>query len=176
MSEVIRDTVVTAAIFGFFASSWFGWAQERPPSGWRAWLVAGSVVGLLVAFVGGVLAWSFWDSGTMFDRETSIAFGWIVLAEVVIAGSGVWFLNRRGRGQLASPWVAFVVGAHFVPLAGLIEMPLLYVVAGALMVVAPLSVLVARKLDVAMSAVTGVAAGSTLLLFALVSLVFAPYP
>lgn len=176
MSEMIRDTLVTAAIFGFFASAWFGWAQEKPPAGWRAWLTVGSVLGLIVAAVSGILAWVNWGSATMFDRDTSIVFGWIVLAEVAIAGLGVWILSRRDRGELASPWVAFVVGAHFLPLAGLIEMPLLYVVAGALMVLAPLSVLIARKLDIAVSAVAGVAAGSTLLLFALISLTFAPYP
>ena len=37
----IRDAAMTAVVFGFFASSWFGWAQEAPPASWRRWLGAG---------------------------------------------------------------------------------------------------------------------------------------
>lgn len=34
-AEFLRDAAATAAIFGFFASAWFGWAQrrDRPPRG-----------------------------------------------------------------------------------------------------------------------------------------------
>jgi hypothetical protein len=28
-----HDAAMTTLILGFFASSWFGWAQERPPAG-----------------------------------------------------------------------------------------------------------------------------------------------
>ena len=34
---------IPSVVFGFFATTWFGWAQERPPRGWRKLLVAGSV-------------------------------------------------------------------------------------------------------------------------------------
>lgn len=56
-AEFIRDAAATAAIFGFFASSWFGWAQENPPAAWRHWLIAGAILALLVAIGGGVLTW-----------------------------------------------------------------------------------------------------------------------
>jgi hypothetical protein len=32
---------MTALILGFFASSWFGWAQENPPEASRPFLIAG---------------------------------------------------------------------------------------------------------------------------------------
>jgi hypothetical protein len=38
-----RDSAMTALILGFFASCWFGWAQERPPASWRGPLIAGAV-------------------------------------------------------------------------------------------------------------------------------------
>jgi len=34
MDMPLRDAAMTALILGFFASSWFGWAQERPPAAW----------------------------------------------------------------------------------------------------------------------------------------------
>jgi hypothetical protein len=43
-AEHLRDTAATAAVFGFFASSWFGWAQEAPPRAWRKPLIVGAVV------------------------------------------------------------------------------------------------------------------------------------
>jgi uncharacterized membrane protein len=48
-AEFLRDAAATAAVFGFFAASWFGWAQEAPPRSWRRALVAGSAVSLLTA-------------------------------------------------------------------------------------------------------------------------------
>lgn len=56
-SEYLRDSAMSALILGFFASTWFGWAQERPPASWRLPLVGGAVVSLLVALAGGGLAW-----------------------------------------------------------------------------------------------------------------------
>jgi hypothetical protein len=31
-SRFVRDAAAIAAIFGFFGSAWFGWAQENPRS------------------------------------------------------------------------------------------------------------------------------------------------
>lgn len=170
MAEFIRDAAMTAAIFGFFASAWFGWAQEDPPRTWKAWLVSGSLGGLMVAILGGLVAWQNWDTGTVFDRTTSISFGIVVAIEVVIAALGSWILIRRRHADLVGPWVAFVVGAHFIPLAVLLQYPLFYVVAIALMVGSPIAVLVARRSSITVSAVNGVVAGSILLTAALVSL------
>jgi hypothetical protein len=52
--QSLRDSAMTALILEFFASSWFGWAQEHPPEGWRWPLAAGSVASLAVAAIGGI--------------------------------------------------------------------------------------------------------------------------
>lgn len=172
MTEFARDAAVTAAIFGFFAAGWFGWAQDDPPPGWRRWLTAGSVVSMLVAIAGGILAWSNWSSETAFDRGTSIAFGIIVVIEVLLSAIGAVVLTRRGRGDLVAPWIALIVGIHFFPLAPLMEFPLLYVTAAAVTVGALVAVPVARARDAAPSAYTGLFAGSALLATAIVCVVF----
>ena len=63
-----RDAAMTALILGFFAPAWFGWAQEKPPDGWSAWLVTGSVVRLAIALVGGILAWHHWSGGSVLSE------------------------------------------------------------------------------------------------------------
>jgi hypothetical protein len=49
----VRDAAATAAVFGFFASGWFGWAQDEPPKAWgRALIgVAAGLVTLTAALV-----------------------------------------------------------------------------------------------------------------------------
>ena len=86
-SEFVRDNAATAAVFGFFASAWFGWAQEKPPTSWRNALAAGSIVSLLIAVAGGILAWRHWEDGTVFDEDTSRAFGVVVGIEFALAGA-----------------------------------------------------------------------------------------
>lgn len=170
MSDLIRDAAATSVVFGFFASSWFGWAQERPPRRWRPGLVAGAVVSLLVTAFGAYQLWENWNTATALDRTTSILFGVVVATQVIMIGVGSLVLSRRGRAELISALVALVVGVHFIPLAFLLDDPMLYGVAAALMAAAPVSVIVARRQSVAISAITGVAAGSILLLGAAIAL------
>jgi hypothetical protein len=161
---------MTAAIFGFFAAAWFGWAQEDPPPRWRGWLIAGSVAGLLVAVAGGITAWRNWATGTAFDADTSPIFGVIVAIEVVLASGGAILLSRRGRRDLIAPWVALIVGLHFLPMAPLLEFPLFYVVGALVTIAALVSVPLARSRDITVSAVTGVLSGSVLLAAAVYAL------
>jgi hypothetical protein len=107
-AEFLRDAAATAAVFGFFAASWFGWAQEAPRS-WRPGLVAGSVVSLLTAVAGGLLAWRHWSDGTAFDADTGRAFGVVVGIEVASAGLGAGLLAARRRAALIPVWIALVV-------------------------------------------------------------------
>jgi hypothetical protein len=62
--QYTRYGAMSALILGFFASSWFGWAQEKPPPGWRSPLIVGMVLSLIVAAVGAVCAWRNWSSGS----------------------------------------------------------------------------------------------------------------
>ena len=51
-------------------------------------LTVGSIVGLLVAVAGGIVAWQNWSTGTVFDADTSPIFGLIVGIEVLLAVGG----------------------------------------------------------------------------------------
>ena len=165
----VRDAAATAAVFGFFASGWFGWAQDEPPKAWGRALIAGSVVSLLAAVAGGLLTWRHWTDGTVFDADTSRAFGVVVGVEVAVAALGVWLLARRRRSDLIPAWVAVVVGVHLFPVAWLLRYPLVGVVAGLVTLAAVAAVPLARSRSLAVSAVTGLAAGTVLLAAALVS-------
>ncbi|MFI7426837.1 hypothetical protein ACIBPB_07600 [Micromonospora sp. NPDC049836] len=74
-AEFVRDAAMTAAVLGFFAMGWFGWAQEDPPKRRKKWLVSGSVLATLVLVAAGLLSWTIWNTGTALDRDTSVLFG-----------------------------------------------------------------------------------------------------
>lgn len=173
MTESVRDVAATAAIFGFFASGWFGWAQEHPPATWRPWLITGSVMSLLTMLAGGVLTWSHWGAATAFDEDTSKAFGIVVGLEVVSAGAGAAVLSARGRRDLVPVWIALVVGLHLFPVAALIAFPLIYAVATLVTIAALAAVPVARSASLPVSAVNGLGAGGVLLAAALACLLVA---
>jgi len=170
LAEFTRDAAATAAVFGFFATSWFGWAQENPPSAWRRGLMAGAILSLLVALVGGFFTWQHWSTGTAFNPQTGRTFGLIVGIEFAMAGIGAGLLSWWGRGELIAPWVALVVGIHFIPLAPLLHYPLLYGVAALVSGLALVSIPLAHTQLITVSAVTGVATGSVLVAAALFSL------
>ena len=170
IAEFTRDAAATAAVFGFFAASWFGWAQENPPASWRNWLIAGALLSLLIAVVGGVFTRQHWSTGTAFSAQTGRTFGLIVGIEFAIAGIGAGLLSWWGRSDLIAPWVALVVGLHFVPLAPLLHYPLLYGISALVSVVALVTIPLAHAQMLTVSALTGVATGSILLAAALFSL------
>ncbi len=172
-AEFVRDAAATAAVFGFFSSCWFSWAQERPPRQWRTPLTVAAVVALLTAAGGAWLTWRHWSDGTTFDPGTGMAFGVIVAVEVGVAGLGSWLLVSRRRADLVPAWIALVVGVHFYPLAPLLHYPLRYAVATVVTLVALSSPYVARSRGYAVSAATGAATGAVLLVAASFSLVSA---
>jgi hypothetical protein len=120
LTDFLRDQYFTVAWFGLMAFVWFGWSQEDPPKRWRAWLGAGSVLGLGFAAGFGVLTATHWDQPTALDGRYPW-FGVLVAAEVVAAGVGCLVLARRGAPRWMAWWVAVVVAAHFLPLALLLE-------------------------------------------------------
>jgi hypothetical protein len=173
LTEHVRDFAGTAAVFGFFASAWFGWAQESPPTRWKPLLVTGSVLSVVTAVVGGLLLWRLWSDGTAFDERTGPRFGIVVGIEFGIAAIGAVLLTVRRRKELIPPWIALVVGLHLFPVAVILEYPLLHVVAAGVTVAAVAAVPWARRRRVAVSAATGLPTGVVLLAGALVSLAFA---
>ncbi|MPZ84714.1 MAG: hypothetical protein GEV28_31755 [Actinophytocola sp.] len=169
----LRDAAATAAIFGFFGSAWFGWAQEHPPKSWRRWLLAGSVVSLVTMVAGGLLVWRRWGDGTAFDEDTSITFGVVVGIELVLAGVGAAVLGARGRRDIVPVWIALVVGVHLFPVAVIIGYPAIHGV-GALVTIAALAAIpLARSRSLPVSAMNGLCVGTALLAGALFSVVTA---
>jgi hypothetical protein len=179
----LRDDAMTALIFGFFASMWFGWAQaapngsarelaERPPPAWRRWLTIAAVVSLAVGAAGGYLAWRHWGDGSALSEPGAMRrYGITVGIEFALAGVGAAILGVRKHPELIAPWICLVVGVHFAPLAPILKNPMLYALAALMSVVALVAVPLARRRDLAPSAVTGVGAGVSLLVFAIISLI-----
>jgi hypothetical protein len=174
IADHVRDAAATGAVFGFFASTWFGWAQEAPPRRLRPVLIAGSVLCLATIVVAVILTIRHWSTGTVFDEDTSRRFGIVVGIEFALAGIGALLLAWRGRRELMSAWIAFVVGVHLFPVAVLLEYPFLHVVAALVTVVSVAAVPVARRCGIAVSAAVGLATGTVLLLSAWFSLATVP--
>jgi hypothetical protein len=174
MEQSVRDGAMTALILGFFASSWFGWAQERPPAGWRRPLIAGAVLAMAFAAAGGVLAWQNWSGASALDQPGAMRqFGIIAGIEFGVAAVGAIVLAVRGHSEYTAPWICLVVGVHFLPLAPLLDNPLLVALGAVLCAVAVTAVLVSRRTNLASSAIAGVGAGVALLGVAVVGLVTA---
>ncbi|MFI7024177.1 hypothetical protein ACIBMZ_15835 [Micromonospora sp. NPDC049900] len=173
IAEHVRDAAATAVVFGFFATSWFGWAQESPPPPWRKPLVAASVAAVLVLVLGALVAWRHWSDGTAFTAGTSRTFGIVVGVEFGLAALGAGILAAVRRRDIIPAWVAFVVGVHLFPVATLIGYPLIHVVAALITLVSLAAVPVARNRALSVSAVTGVGTGGVLLTAAASSLVIA---
>jgi hypothetical protein len=122
-AEFLRDAAATAAIFGFFASAWFGWAQDEPPPGWRKALVAGSILSLLTAVGGGVVTWRNWSGPDGVRRRYQPYLRSGRRRRVALAAIGAAVLARRRSGELIPAWVALVVGVHLIPVALLVRSP-----------------------------------------------------
>jgi len=170
----VRDHAVMAAIFGFAGFVWFGWAQEDPPDRWRRRLGIGAVLGGLVAIAGGLFAWQNWGpESALAVPGAQRAFGIICGIEFGLAGLGAAVLALTKRLQWTAPWVALVVGVHFVPLAILLGDAGLYVLAALIVVAVVISVVVHRRTGIAMSATTGLGTGAVLVVFGIRAAVLA---
>lgn len=169
MSSYLRDTAMFVAIFGFFAFVWFGWAQERPPTSWRKWLILGMVTSLLVAIGGGVLAWRDWNSPSTLNAAATFRLYTITVAvEFWVSVAGAIVLAVKHRRKWILVWICAVVGVHFVPLAVVFETMLLIALSLVLVGVAVAALRANRRRDLEPSAVTGAGAGVTLLITALI--------
>ncbi|GAB6926550.1 hypothetical protein JCM10914A_05330 [Paenibacillus sp. JCM 10914] len=169
--EYIRDYAMYAAIFGMFSMSWFGWAQERPRDPWRKYLGIASGFALLVCLLGVYFSMMNWDAPTALSDQTNFSNYLIsVYVEFILAGVGAFVLIRKKRKDYVAPWIAFIVGIHFIGLAGVFEDPSLYVLAALLVTVSVISLFVAPKLQVANSAITGIGSGTVLFAFAVLGL------
>jgi hypothetical protein len=163
-----RDNAMTALILGFFASSWFGWAQERPPAAWRTPLIVGALLSIVVAVAGAVLAWRNWSAaGSALSEPGAMRrYGIIVGVEFGVAAAGAAGIAVWGRSEYIAPWICLVVGVHFFPMAPVLKDPSLVALGVLLVAIAVAAVVVSRRTELAPSAVTGAGAGIALLGYA----------
>lgn len=172
MMEYIRDYVMTAAIFGFFGISWFGWAQENPPKSWRIPLGIGAGLSLVIGMIGVYFSIQNWHESTALSSNGAYSsYITFVIIEFVLAAIGAIVLILRKKQSYIAPWICFVVGVHFIWLEKIFQDPSLYILAILFIAVSLLSVFLSKKKNIANSALTGVGAGSVLLIFAIYGLI-----
>ena len=165
---MVRDLAVMTVVFGVAAMLWFGWGQEDPPRRWRLPLGIGGGLGLVAAVVGGFLVWQNWGPEfALAATSARRAFGITCGIEFGLAGIGAAILGVTRRSHWIAPWIALVVGAHFVPLALIFKDPGLMVLAILMILTVAASVLLQRRRSITPSASTGFGSGSVLLVFAI---------
>lgn len=170
--EYLRDYTMYAAIFGMFSLSWFGWAQESPRASWRKYIGIASGVSLLVCLVGVYLSVMNWHKPSALSEGHSYNTYLIIFyVEIFLCGAGAFVLLKKKLGNYVAPWIAFIVGVHFIALKDVFQDPSLYILAALLILISISSLYVSKRLGVVNSAITGIGAGSVLLVFALLGLV-----
>lgn len=170
--EYIRDYAMYISIFGMFSFCWFGWAQENPRPNWRIFLGIASGVALLLCLIGVYLSVTNWHAASVLSENTKFNTYLItVYIEFIIAGIGAVVLIKRKLSNYVAPWVAFIVGIHFIGLKSVFNDSSLYILAGLLVAISILSLFISPRLKVANSAVTGIGAGIVLFAFALLGLI-----
>lgn len=154
---------------------WFGWGQENPPTSWRIRLGFGSVVSLLV-FLAGYLPGHTTLAGCnrAHVRGCVQEFRHHCGHRSCLCRGGAAILAWRHKQEYTAAWIAFVVGAHFLPLVWIFQDNgpfLLVVLVCAAAIVAALR---AKKMGIAVSALTGAGVGVVILGFAVRGLVLTP--
>ncbi|GAA0372386.1 hypothetical protein [Bacillus horti] len=160
------------AIFGVFSMSWFGWAQENPRKSWRKYLGMASGLSLLIGLLGVYLSVTHWNEATVLSSSAVFRNYLIfVYIEFFLAGLGAFLLIKFKRKDFVAPWIAFIVGIHFIWLKEVFQDASLYVLAVLLVTVSIISLFISKRLSVPNSAITGIGSGIVLLGFAILGLI-----
>lgn len=165
-AQLTRDLLLTAAIFGFFAFVWFGWAQEDPPPAARIPLGVGSGIGAALAIGFGILTAMNWDEPTAMDPSGTGFRNYLIIVavEFVIAAAGGIALAFSRWKRFVPVWILLVVGLHFFALAPVLDMPALNILAGLLVAIVAATMALAR-FTLTPSFIGGALAGIVLLVF-----------
>ncbi|MEU4566470.1 hypothetical protein [Micromonospora sp. NPDC023956] len=119
-----RQAGLTALYLGVFATLWFSVPKADPPL--DTVLVVASVASLLTAVTGGVVAARARGADVPpRDRAADRRYLLVVAAEFAAAGLGAALLGLVGWSEFTPVLVGAVVGLHFLPLAPLLDDPLL---------------------------------------------------
>ncbi|CDN45120.1 MULTISPECIES: hypothetical protein [Paenibacillus] len=170
--DYLRDYAMYASVFGLFSFSWFGWAQENPPRSWRLYLGIASGIAMLVCLFGVYSSIRNWDAPSALNEARSFR-GYLisVYAEVLLGGAGALYLIRTRKSAYVSAWISFVVGIHFIGLAGVFNDWSLHVLAALLVAVSVAASVLSRRLKLAVSALSGIGSGTALFAFAVLGMV-----
>ena len=170
--EYVRDHAMYASVFGMFSFMWFGWAQEGPRAKWRIYIGIASGIALLVCLTGVYLSVTNWDAPSTLNEAAAFREYLIIFyIEIVVSGAGAIALIRLKRQAYVAPWIAFIVGIHFISLKSVFDDSSLWLLAALMMSISIVAVFVAPKLRVANSAITGIGAGTVLFGYALLGLI-----
>lgn len=167
----IRDYSMMVAFFGFFSMAWYGWAQEDPPKNWKKYLFVGTGLAAILFLTGIYFSVQNWQEATTLSNTTSLNYYYIFLVlEFGIAGIGAFVMYRKNLETYIAPWVCFIVGVHFFGLRYVFDDFVLHILGILLAIISGLTLILAKKFKIRHSAITGVCAGTTLILFALLNL------
>ncbi|RDW19054.1 hypothetical protein CWR48_08365 [Oceanobacillus arenosus] len=170
--EFTRDYAMYTAIFGMFSMCWFGWAQENPRKSWRKYLGLASGIALVVSIIGIYLSVTHWHSPSALADSTAYKNYLIFFfLEFTLAGIGAFFLIKFKRSNFVSPWIAFIVGIHFIWMKDVFQDASLYILAVLLIGISFISLPLSKMLEVPNSAITGALAGTALFCFAIIGLI-----
>ena len=173
VARSLRDRGLTALVEGFFAAGWFGWTGGL--RGTNGWLIAGSIVGYLMAAAGLIVFLRHRTApSAATGPDVNRRYGVIVGIEFGSAIIGAVILGWTGLGHYAIILVSFIVGVHFFPLARVLADRML-IPLGALMTLgAVVGFAVAFVDGTTGQTIAGVASGVLLLVFAALSLLGLP--
>lgn len=160
------------AIFGFFSFVWFGWAQEKPRESWRKYLGVAATISLITCSLGVYLSVKNWHAGSaLADFNAYKSYLIVFYTELIIAAVGAFLLMKRKNSAYVAPWILFIVGVHFFWLKHIFNDVSLYILAILLIIISFISPRVARRFNVANSAITGIGAGVILFCYGLLGLI-----
>lgn len=165
--DYLRDIATSVVIYGFFAFVWFGWALEGPKKSWEKYLIIACATSFLLGVLGVYLIFTYQEEASVLtEYGLSLWYYIIVIIEFLVGGIGAYLLFKKKSDNYIAPWICLIVGIHFSPLAFIFQEPTMHLLA--LLFVATTIVTIQRMKNISYraSAITGIGAGSTLLLFA----------
>lgn len=173
--EPRRAAANAIVIEAVFAVMWFGWGQAAAPAWVSTTLAVGTVLALLVAGCGFVLAWRLRGRASLpAGSAARRRYGITVAIEFATTAVGSAILSASGHAEFVAVWVCFTVGVHFVPLSRVFPGIGMIGAAVALVSVALAALVIGLRTALAPSTVTGLGAGTCLLIHTIWLLVRAP--
>lgn len=168
-----RARGIAAAIEGYFAAAWFGWAMAAvAPQLLTQLLQIGIGLGILAAIAGIVLAVrSPAESTPMRDRAVRRRYGIVVGLEFALLGAGATVLAITGLAKWIPVWICAGVGVHFIPLSRVLGDQFLIILGVLITAVALAALVIGLTSAVAPGTITGAGAGLCLLITAAITLI-----